>query len=58
VQADDIVSFQKLKTLFINETKLDRDSIKDVLTVAFEDQIEVNIESKDFNLFIYEYIMK
>jgi calcium/calmodulin-dependent 3',5'-cyclic nucleotide phosphodiesterase len=51
LQAANTVSFQKLKTLFINETKLDRDSIKDAFTVGFEEEIEINIESKDFNIF-------
>jgi calcium/calmodulin-dependent 3',5'-cyclic nucleotide phosphodiesterase len=44
------VSYSKLKTE-IFETKIDKESINDAFMTGFEEEIDINIETKDFNIF-------
>jgi calcium/calmodulin-dependent 3',5'-cyclic nucleotide phosphodiesterase len=47
-------SYQKAKTLYINETKLDEESISEAFSLGFEEDFEINIESKEFNIFNFK----
>jgi hypothetical protein len=47
------VSYHKSKTQYLIETQLDRVSISEAFSLGFEEEIDVNIESQNFNIFTF-----